>query len=255
MREHYQIDPGQYQHYFLYAFERYQSFRELSATTPFQPAHWYDDGVYLLERTKDSAGAWTGQTGGPTDTAFSLLFLLRSSKKSIEKAHHLGPGTLITGRGLPDGTDIELRMGQVRPKPLSGPAEQLLAAIEDPGHPDYLRAVEGLEDKVSQAPPAELGKLASKLRALAGADTPGARAAAVYTLGKTRDFDSAPVIIAALSDPDDDVFIAAEEALKFMSRTISEPSEEGITENRRANAVRKWRKWFTSIRPNAHLDE
>jgi hypothetical protein len=40
-----------------------------------------------------------------------------------------------------------------------------------------------------------------------------------------------------------------------MSRTISEPSEEGITENRRANAVRKWRKWFTSIRPNAHLDE
>ncbi len=256
MRDNYKIDPPNYQHYYLYAFERYQSFRELSATTPFQPSHWYDDGVYLLERIRAKDGGWAGQTGEATDTAFAMLFLLRSSKKSIEKAHHLGPGTLITGRGLPEGNDVELRMGQVRPKPLSGPAEQLLAAIDDPGHPDYLRAVEGLDEKVEKAPPAELGKLATKLRALAGGDSPGARAAAIHTLGIARDIDSAPVIIAALQDPDDDVFIAAEEALKFMSRTISDPSEnESITPGRRASAVRKWRNWFLSIRPNANLDD
>ncbi|MES1213506.1 MAG: prenyltransferase/squalene oxidase repeat-containing protein [Singulisphaera sp.] len=256
MRENYKIDPSQYQHYYLYAFERYQSFRELSATSPFQPSHWYDDGVYFLERTINDKGGWSGQTGEPTDTAFSMLFLLRSSKKSIEKAHHLGPGTLITGRGLPEGNDIELRMGQVRPKPLSGPAEQLLAAIEDPGHPDYLRAVEGLEEKVEKAPPAELGKLATRLRTLAGGDSPAARAAALHTLGRTRDIDQVPLLLAALEDPDDDVFITAEEALQFISRTISDPSEnEGITPARRANAVRKWRNWFLSIRPNAKLDE
>lgn len=256
MRDNYKIDPLQYQHYFMYAFERYQSFRELSATSPFQPSHWYDDGVYLLEKNQGANGGWTGQTGEPTDTAFAMLFLLRSSKKSIEKAHHLGPGTLITGRGLPEGNDVELRMGQVRPKPLSGPAEQLLAAIDDPGHPDYLRAVEGLDEKVEKAPPAELGKLATKLRALADGDSPGARAAAIHTLGIARDIDSVPIIIAALRDPDDDVFIAAEEALKFMSRTISDPSEnESITPARRASAVRKWRNWFLSIRPNANLDD
>jgi hypothetical protein len=256
MRENYKIDPQQYQQYFMYAFERYQSFRELSATTPFQPGHWYDDGVYFLEKMRGPNGGWAGQTGEPTDTAFAMLFLLRSSKKSIERVHHLGPGTLITGRGLPEGNDVEMRMGQVRPKPLSGPAEQLLAAIDDPSHPDYLRAVEGLDEKVEKAPPAELGKLATKLRALAGGDSPGARAAAIHTLGIARDFDSVPVIIAALQDPDDDVFIAAEEALKYMSRTISDPSEnESITPNRRASAVRKWRNWFLSIRPNAHLDD
>ncbi len=256
MRNNYKIDPPQYQHYYLYAFERYQSFRELSATTPFQPATWYDDGVYFLDRKMQETNGWAGQTGPTTDTAFSMLFLLRSSKKSIEKAHHLGPGTLITGRGLPEGNDVELRMGQVRPKPLAGPAEQLLAAIDDPGHPDYLRAVEGLEEKVETAPPAEVGKLATRLRALAGGDSPGARVAAIHTLGKARDIDNAPVIIAALQDSDDDVFIAADEALKFMSRTISDPSEnEGVTPARRASAVREWRSWFLSIRPNANLDE
>ena len=63
------------------------------------------------------------------------------------------------------------------------------------------------------------------------------------------------MIIAALQDSDDDVFIAADEALKFMSRTISDPSEnEGVTPAR-PRAVRKWRSWFLSIRPNANLDE
>jgi Prenyltransferase and squalene oxidase repeat len=256
MQENYKIDPPEYTHYFLYAFERYQSFREVSSSTPFKPSHWYDDGVYYLTKNEGADGSWSGTTGNSTDTCFALLFLLRSSQKSIERVHHLGPGTLITGRGLPSGNDIELRMGQVRQKPLAGPAEQLLAAIEDPGHPDYLRAVEGLEEKVDRAPPVELGRLAGRLRSLAGSDEPEARAAAVRALGRTRDLNNAPIIIAALSDPDDDVFLAAEETLQFMTRSISNPAEnEGITPARRAGAVRKWRNWFLSIRPNAKLEE
>ena len=30
---------------------------------------------------------------------------------------------------------------------------------------------------------------------------------------------------------------------------------EGITAARRASAVRKWRNWYLSIRPNAKLEE
>jgi len=256
MRENYTINPVQNAHYYLYAFERYQSFRELASSSPFQPSTWYDDGVYQLEKTISSSGSWQGSWGAEVDTSFALLFLLRSSRKSIERVHHLGPGTLVTGRGLPSGNDIEMRMGQVRQKPLSGPAETLLSAIEDPSHPDYLRAVEGLEDKVERAAPAELSKLTARLRAVAGGDSPAARVAALSALGKTRDLDNAPLILAALSDPDDDVFLAAEDALKFMSRTFDNPAEnDSLTPARRAAAQRKWRNWLLSVRPNAKLDE
>ena len=256
MQANYSIDPAEYPHYFLYAFERYQSFRELSSAPPFNPSHWYDDGYYHLEKTKSPDGAWASRHDTEIDTAFALLFLLRSSRKSIERAHHLGPGTLITGRGLPEGNDIELRMGQVRQKPLAGPAEQLLAAIEDPGHPDYLRAVEGLEEKVDSAPPANVSRLAERLRRLAGGDAPEARAAELRALGRARDLDSVPLMLVALSDPDDDVFLAAEDALKFMTRTIGDASEnEGITPARRAGAARKWKAWYLSIRPTAKWED
>ena len=139
MKENYTIDPPMYKHYYLYAFERYQSFRELATQQATVAGGWYDDGVYMLQKTQSKEGAWSSSSEPMVDTCFAILFLVRSSQKSIAIVHHLGPGTLITGRGLPEGNDIELRMGQVRQKPLAGPAEQLLAAMEDPGHPDYLR--------------------------------------------------------------------------------------------------------------------
>ncbi len=256
MEANYTISPTQYTHYFLYAFERYQSFRELSTSRTFTPSSWYDDGVAYLDKTQQGVGTWYSATGVPTDSCFALLFLLRSSKKSIERVHHLGPGTLVSGRGLPDGTNVELRMGQVRAKPLAGPAEELLAAMEDPGHPDYLRAVEGLEDKIDSSPPAELERLADRLRRLAGGDDPEARIAALRALGRTRNLDNVPLLMVALQDPDDSVFLAGEEALRYMSRTIGSAGEtEGITPSRRASTLHKWRQWYESIRPKAVLED
>ena len=256
MGENYTINPPMYPHYFLYAFERYQSFRELSSNPPFSPATWYDEGVYHLSKTQSPTGAWSSSDGDVPDTCFAMLFLLRSSRKSIERKLALGPGTLVSGRGLPDGSDVELRMGQVKKKPLAGPAEQLLAAIEDPGHPDYLRAVEGLEEKMDRASTADFGRLGDRLRRLANSDAPEARAAALRALARTRNLDNVPILLAALQDPNDEVFLAAEQALQFMSRTIVDPNEnEGVTPNRRANTVRKWKAWYLSIRPQAKLDD
>jgi len=256
MQKHYTIQPSESKLYFLYAFERYQSFRELSASPPFSPSNWYDEGVAHLEKIQAADGSWTDQWGNGPDTAFALLFLLRSSQRSIQKVNHLGPGTLISGRGLPDGKEVDLRLGQARQKPLAGPAEQLLAAIEDPSHPDYLRAVEGLEEKVNTAAPGNLGRLSDRLRRMAGGNAPEARAAALRALARTRDLDNVPLILAALSDPDDDVFVAAEEALQFMSRTIPTASDnDGINAARRASSARKWRAWYLSIRPQAKLED
>ena len=254
MRDNYKIDPQQYQQYFMYAFERYQSFRELSATTPFQPSHWYDDGVYFLEKMRVSGGSWAGQTGEATDTAFALLFLLRSSKKSIERVHHLGPGTLITGAACLRGTMSRCAWGKFVPshyraQPNSCWRPSTILAI-----PTTCRG--GGAGRKSRKSASRGTRQASGEIACSGRWRFSGRGPRRFTPSALRDFDSVPIIIAALQDPDDDVFVAAEEALKFMSRTISDPSEnESITPARRAIAVRKWRNWFLSIRPNAYLDD
>lgn len=258
MKEKFAIEGTFNLHYYLYAFERYQAFRELATGQPFSHPAWYDDGAQHLLKTQRPDGAWQSSAFGlGPDTAFAVLFLVRSSRKSIEQGNHLGPGTLVGGRGLPtEGNDLTVRFGKLAAKPLTGPAEQLLAAIEDPGHPDFLRAVEGFEESVESAPLKEIDKLRERLRKLAGDGAPESRVTAVRALARTRDMDQVPVIVAALSDPDDRVFLAAEEALEFMSRTFpSRDADEDVTPARRATATRKWKAWYLAIRPNARLDD
>jgi hypothetical protein len=68
--------------------------------------------------------------------------------------------------------------------------------------------------------------------------------------------DNVPLLIAGLSDQNAMVFSAAEEGLRFMSRTFTErDADEGeLTRERRRAAQAQWRKWYLSIRPNAKLD-
>lgn len=107
--KNYRIDPGRYTHYYLYALERCMSFRELAegkagrkkaAEGPF----WYNDGVEFLAETQKEDGCWKGECGAVPDTAFAVLFLIRSTQKSIAKSRNFGDGTLIGGRGLPKET-------------------------------------------------------------------------------------------------------------------------------------------------------
>jgi hypothetical protein len=84
------IDPPNWTHYYLFALERYQSFRQAaevrsSARRPGQSPRWYDDGVRFLLKTQAENGSWSGDVRLPIDTVFSELFLVRSTKKSIEK--------------------------------------------------------------------------------------------------------------------------------------------------------------------------
>ena len=57
-------------------------------------------------------------SGRTPDTAFAVLFLLRSSKRSIEKAYGYGESTLVAGRGLPKETaTVTVFRGKVLPVP------------------------------------------------------------------------------------------------------------------------------------------
>ena len=76
---------------------------------------------YLI-RTQGADGSWSGQGKPTADTAFATLFLLRSTKKSIERTWTFGEGGLLVGRGLPpapsqtrSGNPDRFQQGRIHP--------------------------------------------------------------------------------------------------------------------------------------------
>lgn len=255
-------DPRLFPYYFLYAVERYGSIREHSEGKPLESPDWYQEGARWLLATQKADGSWwdpnaASQCGVVPDTAFGALFLLRSMRKSIERAQSFGRGILVGGRGLPKGTaDVTLRDGQVVAKPLSGPAEQLLSAIESAESPEHAQAAEAMANLAI----ADARKLVStheeKLRQLVSGGTPEARRAAVQALARSHDMDNVPTLIYAMSDPDPDVVLAAHDSLRRMSRKLdSFGLPDTFTETDVRRAIERWKDWYRSIRPDAEFED
>lgn len=248
--------PGGYMHYYLYALERYESFREALGGPP-EKKPWYDDGVKVLLDSQIGDGAWSGMCGPACDTAFSILFLVRSTRNSLVHAGLLGDGALLAGRGLPsDGELVQTRGGEVVAKPLTGPTEHLLTLMEDADNPEYLNAVEGFAEMAQQADEETLSKHAKRLRELAGSQRPEARIAAVQALARTRNIDEVPTLIYALSDPDGEVVQTAVAGLRYLSRKPPKSPGTVITDDasRRA-AIEFWKSWYRALRPDVVWDE
>src|SRR5690606_14818601 len=115
MSRNYTIDQGSWNLYYLYALERYQSFRELAEGLKESEPKWYNDGVRHLQKTQEEDGSWEKGCGKAVDTAFGALFLMRSTKLSIQKTlKRLGDGQLTGGRGLPtDVSAVTVKRGKV----------------------------------------------------------------------------------------------------------------------------------------------
>jgi len=262
----YVIDPAEWTHYYLFALERYWSFRETAEVRagtrrPEENPKWYDDGVRFLIKTQAENGSWTGTNEGPpVNTAFGTLFLLRSTKKSIEKARSFGDGLLVGGRGLPKETGgAEVRMGKVVAKPLVERVEELLAVLESRENPAFEQALELLGELPPQELEALKGGQAAKLRRLAGDRAPSgwpeARRAAVRALAKTGNLDNVPTLIYALGDADAEVAREARDALRRISRR---PGGFGLSERPaevdRRTAIEQWKAWYLAVRPDAEFD-
>ncbi len=248
--------PAQFLNYFFYTYERMQTLRDIAAQRPLAEPEWYTEAAQYIIKSQRDDGAWNGNEDLVPSTCFAVLFLTRSTHEAIERARTYGAGILIGGRGVPTGQgDIELRLGKVVAKPLQGPAEELVAKLENPNHPDFDRAIEGLDQLVERADVAVLGKLKRQLRALAAGGSPEAKAAALTALGRSRDFDQAPLLIAALSDPDAHVFHAAHDALRHMSRRFSVPRiVNDPDETAKRLEAEKWKAWYRTLKPDAQFN-
>jgi hypothetical protein len=249
----FKIESPVFPYYYLYALERYESFYESAAGLHIKDPGWYNLGYAFLRRKQLLDGSW--DSGGKIqvpDTAFGILFLMRSTKKSIEKSKGYDAGTLAGGQGLPDHlADVRLLGGQIMGKQITGTPDALLDILSQPDHADFRNLTVDPQDLVRQLSEEE-GEVRAghqaRLRRLATQGPGPSRLAAVRVLARLRDVANAPTLIQALSDSQWSVVYEADQGLRFISRRID---AAGLTESpdeaRRAEAVRSWKMWYLSI--------
>jgi hypothetical protein len=246
-------------YYYLYAYERYASFRELAEGKSDPEPAWYTNDAQFLIHNQAADGSWSTKTpmaGKTADTAFAALFLLRSSKKSIEKAYGYGDSTMVAGRGLPKETGSLLVLrGKVLPAAQWTSAAELLPILQNREGEDFGKGVAAL----GQLPSKEADVLATQhadvLRRLIADQSPQIRIAAVQAIGNSTTLDLTPTLIYAMSDPDTDVACAACDALRRLSRTPGKgPIAGQLTDARRRDEIQYWKQWYQTIRPEAEFD-
>lgn len=260
IRTNFKVDPEpeQWVFYYLYALERYWSFRE--AAEGERDQYWYHEGVRYLIRNQQSDGSWSSKKQGmvPVDTAFGTLFLLRSTKKSIEHARYFRASVMTSGRGMPeDMSRVKLSAGRVVPHPSSEQAGAILEHAADLNHPEHTRALELLVSLPAEEAKALIDKHQSKVRQLAtGGGSAAVRRAAIRVLANANDLRQAPLLINALSDSDLSVIIEANQGLLQISRKLrGDEISERSSPATRAQVIEKWKTWYLTIYPDADFSQ
>jgi hypothetical protein len=258
MTANYRIDPEKWTFYYLYALERYWSFRE---SVEGEKKHgWYSEGAHYLIRIQNQNGSWSSKDekegATPVNTAFGALFLLRSSKKSIQHAYVYRASTLVGGRGLPhDLSRVALHKGNVVSQPSAGEAASRLDCLVLASDPGYAQALEVLNFLPATESKALVDKEGAKLRDLAvAAASAQVRKAAVRVLAESDDLEQVPTLIGKLDDADLAVVREANDGLRRLSRKLTgfDLAEQPSPAQRQA-LIEKWKAWYLAIYPNAEF--
>jgi len=242
------VKEAEYPSYMLYSIERYKSFEELlSGNAPEEP-EWYQEGYKFLKEHQLPEGGWNSPSRKPCATAFAVLFLLRSTQKSIKA--NLGQGTLIGGRGLSgDLSRMKIRRGQLVTEEKPTEVDQFLNMLDGDGSADLEALVnDPTALQVNDVGPDE----ARRLQQLVKSGEPAGRILAVRALSKMRDLDYAPTLLYALTDPDRRVVREARDGLRYVSRRFNGYGlPDNFTDSERYNALDKWKTWYRRVRPGA----
>jgi len=241
---------GQSVYYGLYGIERLGA---LAGRQNLGRVDWFEQGSRMIHAAQRNDGAWDGSHGDVPNTAWAILFITKSTAKTIRRIEvaSLGAGTLLGGRGLPkDLSNLTVAGGKVVSRPMNGAVEGMLSVLEDARAENADAALAGLVARYRVEGPKVLRPYKDRFRKLLTDRDPGLRKVAAWALARTADLDAAPLLIDALNDPDDSVVTVAREGLQLLSRKI-----EGFgpptpsTPDQRRDAVKRWRDWYASIRP------
>jgi len=243
-----QISHAEYPCYMLYSLERYKSFEELlTGNTPEEP-DWYQVGYEYLKAKEDPEGGWNSKSRKPCATSFAILFLLRSTQKSIKA--NLGQGTLVGGRGLSaDLARMKMRRGRLVTEEKPTEVDKLLGMLEG-------AESEGLEALINDPTALQVNNVgpeeARRLQQLAKSGGPEGRILSVRALSRLRNLDYVPTLLYAMTDPDKRVVREARNGLRFVSRRFNGFGlPDNFTDSQQYNALDKWKSWYRRVRPGA----
>ncbi len=244
---------GQTPFYYLYGVERIGALAEKDTMGN---VDWFDVGRQFILSKQNADGSWNSEHGTVPNTTWAILFLTKSTAKTVEKIRirRLGAGTLVGGRGLPkDLSSISVAGGRVVAKPMVGAVEGMLAVLEDPRAENADSALAGLISRYQTEGPKALTPYKDRFRKLLTDSDPGVRRVAAWAIGRMAELSMVPVLLPALRDPDEGVVREAQGGLKLLSRKI-----EGYgpppnpTAEQREQAIARWSAWYESARPIAN---
>ncbi|MEZ6118636.1 MAG: hypothetical protein R3C28_19000 [Pirellulaceae bacterium] len=255
LQSNYSLRPPEWQLYYLYALERFHSFKELAEGRMEKSPKWYNDGVDVLRQMQKEDGSWdTNEYSPQIDTCFAIFFLTRGTQKTIAKAEGFD-GRLRGGKGLPtnlaDATVGE--DGRIVKSPFQGKAESLLSLLEANANEDFDALSQDIEVTLSDDPEKRETELV-RLRRLVADENFNVRFAAIKALEKTRNLDNVPVYIYGLGDPDRRVVVRSRDALRSLSRKFDGFGlSDNPSEGEKLDAIEKWKDWYLTIRPDAQF--
>jgi hypothetical protein len=238
-------------YYYRYSEERFESFMEILAGKKDKSPNWYNAGVNELKKLQDKDGAWGRMHNDfcPPEvcTAFSILYLIRSTQKTIAK---LNEGFTIGGYGLPKDAGSVKRIGDKIVSEETASVEGLLEMLEKEGTNNVELGLLPENLALSKDPTVRKAQVSRLSRLLRSKDYKSRRIAAKL-LGRSEDINQVPDLIYALTDEDPHVPMIAEESLRLLTRKLTvkhldlEPTKEQMNE-----ATEYWRKWYVSTRPD-----
>jgi hypothetical protein len=242
------IGPTVY--YTLYGVERIGA---LADRDTLGRVNWFEAGRDFIHRSQRPDGAWDSTHGDIPNTAWAILFITKSTAKTIRRIEvkQLGAGTLLGGRYLPkDLSNLTVAGGRVVSRPMNGAVEGMLAVLEDPRAENADGALSGLVARYRSEGAQALRPYKDRFRKLLTDRDPGLRRVGAWTLARTGEMEVVPSLIAALEDPDDEVVGVARDGLCLLSRKLSGfgPKSPSTPEERR-EAAAKWRAWYETVRP------
>ncbi len=243
---------GQTPYYMLYGVERIGALAEKATLGR---VDWYAKGRDFIRSTQQSDGSWLGQHSTEMNTVWAVLFLVKSTAKTMQKItiKRLGAGTLLGGRELPkDLSSLTVAGGRVVSRPMNGAIEGMLAVLEDPRAEQADAAVAGMVDRYYTEGPSALRPFKARFRKMLSDRDVGVRRVAAWALAHTGDLDVIPQLIDALVVPneEEEVVGSARLGLLLLSRQVEGygPPSPSNAEERKA-AAQKWRDWYEAIRP------
>lgn len=243
-----------YQYYFAYIYERYWALRVLGGDKPTNDWYTWVAGNLLEKQGED--GSWSGHHGAAIETSFCVLCLVRSMDKAIKKDRTYGTGRLVGGRGLPKDSDlVQIRDGKVVSKAEASAVENLLEDIGKAKQEDYEKVIGAIDDLPPDEVKVLVSQQAARLRQLAGGTTATERLAAVKALSRAGTLDDVPTLIYVLTDPENEIVLAARDGLRRISRKISGfKMPDDFEESDRQSAIGNWKAWYLAIRPDAEFE-